>query len=123
MKAITWNAKFLLLTLFMDLIIVYIFTVFMFWFNPDMYYDDSIAEYSCVTMVQCYTVTLQQGLRNGGGIGDFLPAATYDPVYRERYYVKFVVDVIFFIMINIILLNIIFGIIVDTFGRMIISFY
>ena len=104
----------------MDLIIVYIFTVFMFWFNADMYYDATISEYTCFTMVQCYTVTLQQCLRAGGGIGDFLPPATYDPIYRERYYIKFVIDVIFFIMVNIVLLNIIFGIIVDTFGRMII---
>jgi len=56
-------------------------------------------------------------LRAGGGIGDVLtspPMHSDIPFYSQRV----LYDVSFFIIINIIWLNIIFGIIIDTFAEL-----
>lgn len=60
---------------------------------------------------------IHQGLRAGGGVGDALesPPAHSDLGY---YASRVVYDVSFFIIINIIWLNIIFGIIIDTFAEL-----
>ena len=60
---------------------------------------------------------IHYGLRAGGGIGDALqppPFYTDLTYYSERFFF----DVSFFLMINIIWLNIIFGIIIDTFAEL-----
>ena len=52
-------------------------------------------------------------MRNGGGLGDYLhDVPKTDPSYAART----IFDIIFFLLINITLLNIIFGIILDTFA-------
>lgn len=36
--------------------------------------DDEIKERACDSLIMCIVTTLNQGLRNGGGIGDILRA-------------------------------------------------
>jgi inositol 1,4,5-triphosphate receptor type 1 len=61
----------------------------------------------------CIVTTLNQGLRNGGGIGDILRA----PSSEEALFVARVVyDLLFFFVVIIIVLNLIFGVIIDTFA-------
>jgi hypothetical protein len=53
------------------------------------------------------------GIRAGGGIGDVLAQPKLsDDFYTERY----IFDFLFFMIINIILMNIFFGIIIDSFA-------
>ena len=54
------------------------------------------------------------GLRNGGGIADSM---TVEPK-GSRFYAKNMYDVTFFMIVNVIALNIIFGIIIDTFSQL-----
>jgi len=60
---------------------------------------------------------LDKGLRFGGGIGDVT-----EPIHwnnsRERYWFKLVHDASFHIVVKVILLNVLFGIIIDTFAQM-----
>ena len=56
---------------------------------------------------------LLQGLRNGGGIGDVLrQPSSKDPLFM----VRVLYDILFFFIVIIIVLNLIFGVIIDTFA-------
>ena len=57
-----------------------------------------------------------KGLRLSGGISDALLVQSFESENRERYYVRFLYDLVFFAFIRVVFLNIIFGIIVDTFA-------
>jgi hypothetical protein len=55
------------------------------------------------------------GLRNGGGIGDSMGLMELsDPKFGY----KLIFDISYFMLINIVSLNIIFGIIIDTFAEL-----
>ncbi|KAK7867408.1 hypothetical protein R5R35_003837 [Gryllus longicercus] len=72
-----------------------------------------VRERACDSLVMCIVTTLNQGLRNGGGIGDILRA----PSSQEALFVARVVyDLLFFFIVIIIVLNLIFGVIIDTFA-------
>lgn len=69
----------------------------------------------CHTLLECVTSTLQAGVRAGAGIGEMIQ----QPVIEEdKYWTRSLFDVLFFIVVIIILLNIIFGIIIDTFAEL-----
>ena len=58
-------------------------------------------------------LTIVQGLRNGGGIGDVLR----QPSHLEPYfYIRVLFDMVFYFVVIIIVLNLIFGVIIDTFA-------
>jgi hypothetical protein len=70
-------------------------------------------ERSCDTLLMCIVTTINNGLRNGGGIGDVLrKPSSSEPLYP----IRFVYDLLFFFLVIIITLNLIFGVIIDTFG-------
>lgn len=74
---------------------------------------EEIKERACDSLVLCIITTLNQGLRNGGGIGDILRS----PSSKEpRYYARIIYDLLFFFIVIIIILNLIFGVIIDTFA-------
>lgn len=70
----------------------------------------------CNYMWECVLFTIDHGLRNGGGIAD--STVDIDPARSSKYVSKFFYDVGFFVLINIIALNIIQAIIIDTFADM-----
>ncbi|CAB3409789.1 unnamed protein product [Caenorhabditis bovis] len=68
---------------------------------------------SCETLRMCILQTMYLGLRNGGGIGDVLRnPAPWEQMFPWR--VGF--DMTFFVVLIVIVLNLIFGVIIDTFG-------
>lgn len=72
-----------------------------------------LKERACDSLVMCIVTTLNQGLRNGGGIGDILRApSSVEPLFVARV----VYDLLFFFIVIIIVLNLIFGVIIDTFA-------
>ncbi|GBP96704.1 Inositol 1,4,5-trisphosphate receptor [Eumeta japonica] len=72
-----------------------------------------LRERSCDSLVMCIVTTLNQGLRNGGGIGDVLRApASFEPLFVARV----IYDLLFYFVVIIIVLNLIFGVIIDTFA-------
>ncbi|CAB0033415.1 unnamed protein product [Trichogramma brassicae] len=72
-----------------------------------------LKERACDSLVMCIITTLNQGLRNGGGIGDILRApSSTEPLFFARV----IYDLLFFFIVIIIVLNLIFGVIIDTFA-------
>ncbi|XP_042858800.1 inositol 1,4,5-trisphosphate receptor-like [Penaeus japonicus] len=70
-------------------------------------------ENACSSLLMCIVTTLNHGLRSGGGIGDILRP----PSTAENYFVPRVIyDLLFFFIVIIIVLNLIFGVIIDTFA-------
>jgi len=75
--------------------------------------DEPEKERSCDTLLMCIITTLNQGFRNGGGIGDVLrPPSSREPLFVARV----IYDLLFFFIVIIIILNLIFGVIIDTFA-------
>uniref|UniRef100_A0A8D3CD10 Inositol 1,4,5-trisphosphate receptor n=1 Tax=Scophthalmus maximus TaxID=52904 RepID=A0A8D3CD10_SCOMX len=76
-------------------------------------YDDDGIERVCDTLLMCIITVLNQGLRNGGGVGDILRRPSKEePLFAARV----VYDLLFFFVVIIIVLNLIFGVIIDTFA-------
>lgn len=74
---------------------------------------ESTKERSCDSLIMCIVTTLNQGLRNGGGIGDVLrPPSTKEALFPARV----IYDMLFYFVVIIIVLNLIFGVIIDTFA-------
>ena len=100
-------------TFFFLVVVVYIFSfIALQYFNKE-YTNEAGFNIYCDTLSNCLYSTLAYGMRAGGGIGDDLeqPVIT-DAHYRPRYWFDF----LFFIIVNIVLLNILFGIIIDSFA-------
>ena len=112
--AVTKNGTSLILTFILQLVVVYIFSIIAFHAFGE-FYNDAGENFSCHTLLQCWLIHINNGLRAGGGIADDLP----NPNYKIRLgYGRFFFDVLFFLIVIIIFLNIVFGIIVDTFAEL-----
>ncbi|XP_026189008.1 inositol 1,4,5-trisphosphate-gated calcium channel ITPR3 isoform X2 [Mastacembelus armatus] len=71
------------------------------------------SERACDTLLMCIVTVLNHGLRNGGGVGDVLRKPSKDePLFPARV----VYDLLFYFIVIIIVLNLIFGVIIDTFA-------
>uniref|UniRef100_A0A7N6BH92 Inositol 1,4,5-trisphosphate receptor n=1 Tax=Anabas testudineus TaxID=64144 RepID=A0A7N6BH92_ANATE len=78
--------------------------------NPD---EDSNMERTCDSLLMCIVTVLSHGLRSGGGVGDVLrKPSKEEPLFAARV----IYDLLFFFMVIIIVLNLIFGVIIDTFA-------
>ncbi|XP_023671026.2 inositol 1,4,5-trisphosphate-gated calcium channel ITPR2 isoform X2 [Paramormyrops kingsleyae] len=75
--------------------------------------DDGNMEQMCDTLLMCIVTVLNQGLRNGGGVGDMLRKPSKS---EPRFAARVVYDLLFFFIVIIIVLNLIFGVIIDTFA-------
>ena len=76
-------------------------------------YEPEGKERSCDTLLMCIVTALNQGIRNGGGLGDVL---RYPSIQEPLYAARVVYDLLYFFVIIIIVLNLIFGVIIDTFA-------
>lgn len=111
-RAVTQNGVSILLTGLMTVIIIYVYSMIAFFTLRDAYSEIRL---DCSTIFQCFFSTLSRGIVHGGGI-----AETFEQViWGERnYFLRLFFDLTFFILIIILGLNIIFGIILDTFGEL-----
>ncbi|RXN34507.1 inositol 1,4,5-trisphosphate receptor type 3 [Labeo rohita] len=75
--------------------------------------DEDNTERACDTLLMCIVTVLNHGLRNGGGVGDVLrKPSKNEPLFPARV----VYDLLFYFIVIIIVLNLIFGVIIDTFA-------
>jgi len=72
----------------------------------------------CSTEIECFLNYIYLGLRLGGGIGDSSPRISFKYDEKKNYFIKFFYDIFFQILVNLILGNIFFGVIVDTFNEL-----
>jgi len=136
-SAVTGNMRSIIFTFILALILVYFFSIIGFMFLQDDFLidtsplqkvavsspdtcslqpeeePDTVKERSCDTLLMCIVTTMNQGLRNGGGIGDVLRQPSTDEPF---YMLRVIYDILFFFIVIIIVLNLIFGVIIDTFA-------
>ena len=117
LNSITLNYSQLLRTMVFGVILVYMFSVVAFAYFADYYLadsDDAEMNTYCDSLLDCFTSTLIVGFRAGGGIGEWIGQAAKD----QDYWARIIFDNLFFILIVVIVTNIIFGIIIDTFAEL-----
>ena len=92
-----------------------IFTMFTFAFLIFTYWPDHVPDHNCNELSACMQVTIGFGLRSSGGIGDYLDreGGGYEALGS-----RYILDLLFFLLVIIILMNIIFGIIIDQFSEL-----
>jgi hypothetical protein len=116
----------LFMTSVLGTFVIYIFSVYGFmnfsgcYDNCDDYHGDCESrsgDYNsfCSTLSECFISTLHLGLRSGGGIGDAIMKPSQGSI-SCNYWDRMAFDLIFFIVIILVLLNIVFGIIIDTYS-------
>lgn len=93
-RSVTRNYKSILLTGFMSIILIYFFSILGFTYFKDEFYVEGtkfvlnnstnfyemedIEENTCQTLYMCLITVLNNGLRNGGGIGDYLKSPSLE---------------------------------------------
>lgn len=120
-QSVTRNGRSMLLTSVFAMILIYMFSIIGFMLFRDDFTvevdlvegEDGVREPACSTLLMCILTTLNHGLRNGGGIGDVLRRVAKD---ERLFSTRVVYDLAFFFLMIVIVLNLILGIIIDTFA-------
>lgn len=105
-KSITLPKKALFLTFVLTLVIVYIFALVGFWLFDADFQDN------CPSLLTCTVTVFDKGFKNNGGIGAYLDTWEVGTLRLGR----LAYDNLYNIIIMIIMLNIVQGIIIDTFA-------
>ena len=90
--------------------------MFSFSYLVTMYFVDEISGDTCSSFSSCFFYIMDQAFSNGQGIAG-LTSATVESL-RNKYYLLFLLNITFFLLINTVLLNIILAILVDTFSAL-----
>ena len=105
LNAVYKPRKQLSIALLLGIFVIYLYTYYIFHF----YRSETQTGTECYTLWDCCKFVFVYGLTAGGGITD---------VMVHRVTIRFLLDLTFFLAVTIALLNIIFGIIIDTFSEM-----
>ena len=116
-QAVTQNGRSIMMTAVFGVIIVYIYAIIGYVYLSDSFAvggfpDEDIP--MCTNLPDCWVGALSEGLR-GGDIGGFMDARSPDD---SLFYVQILYQLSFWAIVITILLNVIFGIIIDTFGEL-----
>lgn len=112
-RSVTAHMDQLIITLILMMFCIFSFAIWTMQELQDAHWgDDNI---NCQTLYSCFLYTVNNGMRAGGGMGDNMNIIGFKD---EDFYTRFTFDIAFYLIINIIFLNIVFGIIVDTFSSM-----
>eukprot|EP01061_Rhynchopus_euleeides_P010284 TRINITY_DN1971_c0_g3_i1.p1 TRINITY_DN1971_c0_g3~~TRINITY_DN1971_c0_g3_i1.p1 ORF type:complete len:2734 (+),score=1123.83 TRINITY_DN1971_c0_g3_i1:1047-8204(+) len=116
-SAVSLNGRTLLMTFAFGVLIVYLFSVTGYiFFYTDYVGEGGLQDPNCVTLLQCFTFTLMNGMRSGGGVGDIINKTPLgNSVHHTQ---RMVFDYLFFVGVIIILLSIVSGIITDSFTEL-----
>jgi hypothetical protein len=118
-KSVTLNWKSLLLTGCLLLVVVYIFSIIAYFNYSGNYGNDNMgAGNNCDTLIRCATTHLVYGLKFGGGISEVTPPPIFGADEDVSGYLRLLFDFLFFLILIIMFLNLVFGIILDTFGQL-----
>jgi len=107
LNAVIYPIKQLSMTVVLMTFAINIFQTMIFFFFHDHFVNGDLKH--CDTMADCFLVTLDYGLRSSGGIGDQM-TNTLD--------IRAALDLLYFVLVLVILLNVVFGIIIDTFSEL-----
>ena len=115
MQAVTVNGRSLLVTALLCFVIVYLYSIAGFVMFPDDFRNAESNEFHCQTVYQCFIFVMTSGVRAGGGIGDLLTERKYS---QNAWLGRVAYDFSFFVIVIVCLLNIVSGIIIDTFAQL-----
>jgi hypothetical protein len=118
LRSITMNYKQLLLTSLLALFVLFLFSIVGFASLGEYYAtqkEGAGKNNYCYTLHDCTASTLYNGIMAGGGIGDNLLLSTIE---QEEYWNNQFFNIFFYCIISVIFMNIVFGIIIDTFGEL-----
>ena len=118
-KAFGIKTRQIILTTAFGLILIYTFTVIMYYstLRAKMKFIDDDNFEMCNNLFHCYLVMINFGARTGGGIGETVLYPHYDQD-TDIYIYRVIFDMVFFVLINILILDIIFGLIIDSFQQL-----
>ena len=117
-QAITTHYDQLLSTMVLVGIIIFAFSMIAGQNYNDLFHSEWVGTLRvCDTLKSCFFTILNLGLRNGGGIAESMILTDINS-NKYNFFMRLIFDIGFFAMVNIISLNIIFGIIIDTFAEL-----
>eukprot|EP00760_Papus_ankaliazontas_P021155 PhM_4_TR18648/c0_g1_i2/m.23143 len=119
-KAVTLKWVDLVATSLLGAVVVFAFSMIAFYFMDDKYYDYERNPgfgwgFLCQELSTCFFVNVVYGLRQGGGIGEALQHPEWNGS-ANILALRLIFDFVFWLIMIVIFLNIIFGIILDTFA-------
>ena len=123
-RAFTTSISSLISTLFFIYCIIYIYNWLVIYYFREAYDFGEVFEYDsgkyvnerfCDSSLQCFLTMINYGTRAGVGIGDDLPVTTFknEP---NLFIARFFYDMSYYILVTMIMGNVTFGLIVDSFG-------
>jgi len=101
------------------IIIIYIYANISFSFMNSEYIlqnDKGESQNMCENIFYCTLFHFNEGVRTGGGIGNALSLKSFSGL--EMYIYRYIGDLIFFIFVVLLIMNMINGIIITTFGQL-----
>lgn len=115
LKSFTQHLGSILYTLIFTCFVIYSLSIIqgnLFYYNMDSKAvgDDPF----CPNMIACFLNNLNFGLRMGGGVGETMEAISWG---TEKFFRRFLFDLCFFLIINVIFLSIVSGLIIDSFAE------
>ena len=125
-RAFTAKFSSLITCLCFTYLIIYIYNWFALFYLRDNFKFEEVLQYQsenfilesfCHSSIQCYLSLINYGTRSGGGIGDVLPVVSYKND-TNIFISRFFFDMTFYILVVMIMGNITFGLIVDSFGAL-----
>jgi hypothetical protein len=118
-ESVTRNWRSLLLTIMLLFIVMYIFALIAYFNLSEFYNEESFGHGGhCDELLRCTVITLVYGLKSGGGVAELLSPPIFGKQRTGAAYARLVYDLLFFVLFIIMFLNLIFGIILDTFGQL-----
>jgi len=113
LKAVTTNGSSIILTLFLVLVLSYIYAMVGFVAFSDLYSDATGTD--CSRLYYCLLSTISVSIWGGAGVaGATTTLSVNDPTFLGNY----LYTMTFYIFVILITLNIVLGIILDTFGQL-----
>lgn len=120
-KAVVLPGHSLIMSAILGFICIFIFTVYGFYFLPNAFYNENQSADECSSLVLCLATFLHGGFLSGGGIADHIRGDLGHELIlsdSRSLSTRIAYDIAFFVVIIVLLMNIIFGIIIDTFGQL-----
>jgi hypothetical protein len=116
LSTISSNWLDIMLTLLMIFITAYIYSILQYYYLFEDFGTDNFGQSKpCISLYTCYMAVINYGIRMGGGLGEITDYVSED---SDTFGGQFVFNITFFFFINIIFLNMLFGIIIDGFGSL-----
>ena len=126
LRAFTSKFSNIMICLFFTYCIIYIYSWLSIFYMRDSVDFGKSFEYSsaqeideqfCHSSVQCLLMLISYGTRSNGGIGDDLPVISFQNDFNI-FISRFFYDMTFYLLIIMIMSNVTFGLIVDSFGAL-----